>query len=67
MVTAVCRIKPDFKVRWRSVGLERVWSTSGPVQFVTRLFLRTSKSLKSWPEVSIKNRGPDTSQKAAKM
>lgn len=41
MVTAVCGTKPDLKVRKSSVGLERVWSTSGPVQFVARLFPRT--------------------------
>lgn len=27
MVTAVCRTKPDLKVRWSSVRLERIWST----------------------------------------
>lgn len=44
MVTAVCGTKPDLKVRNSLVGLERVWSTSGPVQFVARLFPRTSKA-----------------------
>lgn len=43
MVTMVCGTKPDLKVRRRLVGSKRRWSTTGPVQFAGRLFLRASK------------------------
>lgn len=43
IVTALCRTKPDLKVRWSSVELVRVRSTSGPVHLETKV----SQDLKS--------------------